>query len=88
MLTYQAASYLFNFNPVPKLTSMAKGYSSEVATFATQKAIELLGPAGLTGDVERFYRDAKIMEIWEGTSEVEKLIIYRSMLREVEKVAQ
>jgi len=37
---------------------------------------------GLSGDLERYFRDAKIMEIWEGTSEVEKLIIARMLEKE------
>ena len=79
LLTYKAASRLFQFNPDPKLTSMAKAFGAETAVYVTERAMELTGLQGLSGDLERFFRDAKIMDIWEGTSEVEKLIIARTM---------
>jgi alkylation response protein AidB-like acyl-CoA dehydrogenase len=81
-LTYKAASFLFKFNPNPVITSMAKYYAAETAVYATQKAMELTSLAGITSDLERFYRDAKILEIWEGSSEIEKLIITRMMLKD------
>jgi alkylation response protein AidB-like acyl-CoA dehydrogenase len=87
LLTYSAASRLFKFNPDPKLTSMAKAFGSESAVWVTEKALELTGIQGLSGDLERFFRDAKIMDIWEGTSEVEKLTIARTMMREMTKAA-
>lgn len=82
LLTYKAASYLFNFNPKPEITSMSKAYASETAVFACEKALEITGISGINGDLERFFRDSKIMEIWEGTSEIEKLIIARTFLKE------
>ena len=88
LLAYKAASYLFQFRPNPTLTSMAKAYASETATFAAEKALEITGYSGITGDLERFFRDSKIMEIWEGTSEIEKLIIARNLLKEYAEVNQ
>ena len=85
LLTYKAASRLFQFNPDPKLTSMAKAFGAETAVYVTERALELTGLQGLSGDLERLFRDAKIMDIWEGTSEVEKLIIARTIRREMEK---
>jgi len=85
LLTYSAASRLFQFNPDPKLTSSAKAFGSETAVWVTEKAMEITGLQGLSGDLERFFRDAKIMDIWEGTSEVEKLTIARTMFREMMK---
>lgn len=82
-LTYKAASFLFQFKPDPMITSMAKAYASEAAVFASEKAMEITGLYGLTSELERYFRDAKITEIWEGTSEVERLIISR-MLRKSE----
>ncbi|MHB8361006.1 MAG: acyl-CoA dehydrogenase family protein [Thermoplasmataceae archaeon] len=82
LIMYKAASYLFQFKPNPTITSMAKGYASETAVFVAEKAMELTGLYGLDGDLERYFRDAKIMEIWEGTSEVEKLIIARMIAKE------
>ena len=84
LLTYKAASYLFQFKPNPALTSMAKSYASETAVIAAQKALEITSAYGMNSDIERFFRDSKIMEIWEGTSEIEKLIIYRSMEKSLE----
>lgn len=82
LLTYKAASYLFQFKPKPEITSMAKAYASETAVFCAEKALELTGLEGITGDLERYFRDAKILEIWEGTSEVEKLVISRFLTKE------
>jgi acyl-CoA dehydrogenase len=87
LLTYKAASYLFQFRPNPTLTSMAKAYASETATFAAEKALEITGYSGIMGDLERFFRDSKIMEIWEGTSEIEKLVISRNILKEYAEAA-
>ncbi len=82
LLTYKAATFLFNFNPNPTLTSMAKYYAAETAVFCTEKALEITGLEGLNSQLERFLRDAKILEIWEGTSEIEKLVVARNLLKE------
>ncbi|BAB60470.1 acyl-CoA dehydrogenase [Thermoplasma volcanium GSS1] len=79
LLTYEAASYIFNFNPNPAVTSMAKAYAAETAVYVSRKAMEVTGIDGLTSSIERSFRDAKIMEIWEGTSEIEKLVIARML---------
>ncbi|MHB1440851.1 MAG: acyl-CoA dehydrogenase family protein [Cuniculiplasma sp.] len=81
LLMYKAATFLFNYNPNPTLTSMAKGYASETAAFAAEIAMEITGQTGLNTELERFFRDSKIMEIWEGTTEVEKIVISRMMLK-------
>jgi acyl-CoA dehydrogenase len=81
LLMYKAASYLFNYRPNPMITSMAKGYASETASFAAETAMEITGSHGLKTDLERLFRDSKIMEIWEGTSEVEKIVISRMMMK-------
>ena len=77
-LTYNAASYLFKFDPKPALTSMAKVYAGETAVYASELAMEITKNDHKT---QRFFRNAKIMEIWEGTSEIEKLIISRQILK-------
>ena len=64
--------------------SIAKVLASEAAQFATDEAIQILGGVGYTEDfpVERFYRDARVTRIYEGTSEILRIVIARSFLRE------
>jgi butyryl-CoA dehydrogenase len=64
---------------------MAKLFCSELAMRTTLKAIQVHGGYGYTRDypVERMMRDAKICEIGEGTSEIQRLVIARSLLREL-----
>lgn len=66
----------------PKLTSMAKMYAGRVAVEVADEAIQLFGGYGymLENEVERFYRDAKIMEIYEGTREIQKNTIASAIL--------
>ena len=66
-----------------KESAMAKLYASETAMWATTKAIQIHGGYGYTTDypVERYFRDAKITEIYEGTSEVMRLVISRAYLK-------
>ena len=63
--------------------AMAKLFASEVAMEVTTKSIQLHGGYGYTRDypVERMFRDAKITEIYEGTSEVQKMVIASKILR-------
>ncbi|MGC8558255.1 MAG: acyl-CoA dehydrogenase family protein [Nitrososphaeria archaeon] len=81
LLTYKAASLVFQFNPDPALTSMAKYFSAEVANTVTDSALEIIGQRALLSRLERLYRDSKITEIWEGTSEIEKLVIARTLVK-------
>jgi len=69
----------------PKLTSMAKMYAGRIAVEVADEAIQLLGGYGymLEYEVERFYRDAKIMEIYEGTKEIQKNTIAGFMLGKI-----
>ncbi len=70
--------------PFSKEAAMAKLHTSELAMQATTKAIQILGGVGYTSDypVERFFRDAKICEIGEGTSEIQRLVIARDILKD------
>jgi alkylation response protein AidB-like acyl-CoA dehydrogenase len=63
--------------------AMAKLFASQVAVRASQEAIQVLGGYGYTREfpAERYYRDAKITEIYEGTSEIQRIVISRELLR-------
>jgi alkylation response protein AidB-like acyl-CoA dehydrogenase len=67
-----------------RLSAMAKLFASEVAMRATTQAIQVYGGNGYSTEypVERFFRDAKLCEIGEGTSEIQRLVIARELLRE------
>jgi alkylation response protein AidB-like acyl-CoA dehydrogenase len=84
-LVYHAAWLKENEQPFATQASMAKLFASEAAMRTTIRAVQLLGGNGYTTDypVERMMRDAKICEIGEGTSEIQKLVIARQILREV-----
>ncbi|MEO8196091.1 MAG: acyl-CoA dehydrogenase family protein, partial [Thermoanaerobaculia bacterium] len=64
--------------------AQAKLFASEMAQRVTNKALQIHGGYGYTRDydVERFFRDARITEIYEGTSEIQKLVIADSILKE------
>jgi alkylation response protein AidB-like acyl-CoA dehydrogenase len=66
----------------PKLISMAKWLAGEVGVKVANEALQLHGGYGYIADydIERFYRDAKIVEIYEGTKEIEKNLIAREIL--------
>lgn len=83
-LTYHAAWLKDQGRPFSTEAAMAKLYASELAMRATLKAIQLMGGAGYSDEypVERMARDAKVCEIGEGTSEVQRLVIARHLLRE------
>ncbi len=65
------------------LTSMAKLISSSVAVRAADAAIQTLGGYGYLSEhrVERFYRDAKVTQIYEGTSEIQRLAILKQLIK-------
>jgi alkylation response protein AidB-like acyl-CoA dehydrogenase len=77
LMTYRAAWLYDKEKPDAVATSMAKAYASRVAVEVTDDAIQVLGGYGYLADyhVERFHRCAKITEIYEGTSEIQKLTI-------------
>jgi alkylation response protein AidB-like acyl-CoA dehydrogenase len=82
LLTYRAAWLKERGEPHTEAGAKAKLFASEVARRQTAEAIQVLGGYGYTKEfpVERFYRDAKITEIYEGTSEIQRLEIARSIL--------
>lgn len=77
LLVYRAACAKDNHEPYSHLAAMAKLVASEVASDVTRRCVQLFGGYGYTRDypVERMMRDAKITEIYEGTSEVQKMVI-------------
>jgi alkylation response protein AidB-like acyl-CoA dehydrogenase len=83
MLTWQAAGLKDNGQNVTKESAMAKYYASEVAVKVANEAVQVFGGYGYTKDfpVEKFYRDAKLCTIGEGTSEIQKLVISREILK-------
>ncbi len=84
LLTLRAAYLHDTGKPYVKEAAMAKLFASEVSGFVTSKAVQIHGGYGYIKDfpVERYFRDAKITEIYEGTSEVMRMTIARSLLRE------
>jgi alkylation response protein AidB-like acyl-CoA dehydrogenase len=82
LLTLRAAYGKDQGRPVMREASMAKVFASEVAVRCATKAVQVHGGYGYTREfpVERFYRDAKLCEIGEGTSEVQRMVIARSLL--------
>ena len=83
LLTYQAAWMREREKSVPKQSSMAKLYASEVAVWAAEQAIQIHGGYGYIKDYppEKYWRDAKVCTIGEGTSEIQRMVIAREVLR-------
>ncbi len=84
LLVYQAAWLKDHGQPYAVQGSMAKLYASEAATFCADRAVQLHGGMGYMREypVERYYRDAKLMEIGEGTTEIQKIVIARDCLQQ------
>ena len=84
LLVYRAASIKDQgASRYTKEAAMAKYVASEACMYSVREAIQVYGGYGYTKDypLERFYRDAKVMEIYEGTSEIQKIVIARSLLK-------
>jgi len=81
-ITYKSAWLLDQGKPDTKLTAMAKLYACHVAIEVVDESLQLHGGYGYFNDydIERFYRAAKVLEIYEGTKEVEKIVISREIL--------
>ena len=84
LLTYQAAHAKNNHKPVTKLGAYAKYYASEVAVRCGNEGVQIMGGYGYTKEypAEKFLRDSKLMTIGEGTSEIQKLVISREILKD------
>jgi alkylation response protein AidB-like acyl-CoA dehydrogenase len=83
LLTLQACYLKDQKLPMTKEAAMAKYYASEVAVKVANDAVQIFGGYGYTKDfpVEKFYRDAKLCTIGEGTSEIQKIVISREVLK-------
>ncbi len=84
MLIYQAADKKNRHEPMTKESAMAKYYASEIAVQISTDAVQIFGGYGYTKDfpVEKYYRDSKLCTIGEGTSEIQKLVISRDILKQ------
>lgn len=83
LLTLQAADLKNRGEKVTQQSAYAKYYASETAVYASTEAVQIFGGYGYTKDfpVEKFYRDSKLCTIGEGTSEIQKLVIARELLK-------
>jgi len=84
LLTFQAADLKNKHKKMTKESAYAKYYASEVAVRVSTEAVQIFGGYGYTKDfpVEKFYRDSKLCTIGEGTSEIQKLVIARELLKD------
>ena len=82
MLIYSAAAKKDRHERFTREASMAKLFASETAMWVTEKAIQVHGGIGYSKElpIERYFRDAKITEIYDGTSEIQRLVIARAAL--------
>jgi alkylation response protein AidB-like acyl-CoA dehydrogenase len=83
LLLYQAADKLMKGEKVGKISAMAKYFASEAGVRASTEAVQIFGGYGYIKEfpVEKFYRDSKLCTIGEGTSEIQKLVISRELLK-------
>lgn len=83
LLTYQAADLVSRGLPAGNQAAMAKMFASDSAMNITTEAIQVFGGYGYTEDypVERFFRDAKVTQIYEGTNEIQRVVISNNLLR-------
>jgi alkylation response protein AidB-like acyl-CoA dehydrogenase len=84
LLTYRAADLFDRDKPFSKEASMAKLYASEAANRIAYQALQIHGGYGYSSEfeIERIYRDARVLSIYEGTSEIQRLVIARHLLKE------
>lgn len=84
LLIQESCDLKNNGKNVNKVSAMAKYYASEVSVYCANEAVQIFGGYGYTKDfpVEKFYRDCKLCTIGEGTSEIQKLVISRAILKD------
>ena len=85
LLVYDAAKLKDQGKPHTVQASMAKLFASETANYCATEAVQIHGGVGYTKEfpVERYFRDAKVTEIYEGTSEIQRLVIAKHFLTEL-----
>jgi alkylation response protein AidB-like acyl-CoA dehydrogenase len=85
LLVYRVCALKDAGKPFGKEAAMAKLFSSTVSSTVTNKAVQIHGGYGYSKeyDVERYFRDAKVTEIYEGTSEIQRLVISRAVMNEL-----
>ncbi|SHI61322.1 Acyl-CoA dehydrogenase, C-terminal domain [Desulfofundulus thermosubterraneus DSM 16057] len=83
LLVYRAARLKDKGLPHSKEASMAKMYATDTAMFVTTNAVQILGGYGYCKEypVERYMRDAKITQIYEGTNQIQRLVIAKNLLK-------
>lgn len=83
LLAYRAAAVLDERGVATREAAMAKLFCSDTAMFVTTNAVQVLGGAGYVSDwpVERYMRDAKVTQIFEGTNQIQRIVIARAVLR-------
>ena len=88
MLVYGAAYLKDSGKRMTKESAMAKVFASEAANFCTYQAIQILGADGYSCryPAERYYRDMKLCEIGEGTSEIQRIVIAREVFKDVSAI--
>ena len=84
LLTYRAADFNDKGKPFTKEASMAKLFASEAANRIAYQALQIHGAYGYSKEflIERIFRDARVLTIYEGTSEVQRLVVARNLLKE------
>ena len=84
LLTYRAAFLKNQGKRITRESAMAKLFASEIAVDVCNEAVQIHGGYGFTKDypVEKFYRDVKLCTIGEGTSEIQKMVIARQLLKD------
>ncbi|MBN1163948.1 MAG: acyl-CoA dehydrogenase family protein [Candidatus Krumholzibacteriota bacterium] len=88
LLVYRAAKLRDQGLPCPKEAAMAKLFASQTANRAVYDSMQIHGGVGYTKEfrIERLFRDARVMEIYEGTSEIQRLVISRKIIKEYEQM--
>lgn len=88
LLVYRAARLRDRGEPCSKESSMAKLHASEMANQLVYKSLQIHGGVGYTSEflIERLYRDARVLEIYEGASEIQKIVICREVMKEYGRI--